>query len=208
MNTQDTPAADSPGQVAKSPPALGAGVPAAVDNPPASSGRVSELSSTDIGSTVGLRETAARLGVSTKTAYRYLTQGKLPGSRKIDTPQGEAWQVPVAAIEQLRAKATRKRAEPQHTAGEVQALVQRVGELETQLANVSAIASERAATIETISSTMRALTVSTESQAAALTQTRETLAHVQGELAKVSQQLTDERSRKWWQRRKRETAQK
>jgi hypothetical protein len=110
----------------------------------------------------------------------------------------------VAAIEQLKAKATRKRSEPQPTAGEVQTLVKRVSELEAQLVNVSAIASERAATIETISNTMRALTVSTESQAAALTQTRETLATVQGELAKVSQQLTDERARKWWQRRKRQ----
>ena len=202
MNTQDTPTADSPGQLIKSPPALAAGGPATVDNPGTDSGRVGELSSTDIGSTVGLRETANRLGVSTKTAYRYLTQGKLPGSRKIDTPQGEAWQVPVAAIEQLKGKTARKRGEPQRTAGEVQALVQRVGELETQLANVSAIAGERQSTIETITSTMRALTVSTESQSAALTQTRETLAHVQGELARVSEQLADERNRKWWQKRK------
>jgi predicted DNA-binding protein (UPF0251 family) len=183
---------------------LGAGGLAALDNPPTAASRVGELSSQDIGTTVGLRDAAARLGVSTKTAYRYLTQGKLPGARKTDTPQGEAWQIPVAAIEQLKAKATRKRSEPQPTAGEVQTLVKRVSELEAQLVNVSAIASERAATIETISNTMRALTVSTESQAAALTQTRETLATVQGELAKVSQQLTDERARKWWQRRKRQ----
>lgn len=201
--TVDRPTDTEQNQVPTNPPALGAGSPATLDSPTAVVGKVSELSSQDIGTTVGLRETAARLGCSTKTAYRYLTQGKLPGARKVDTPQGEAWQVPVAAIEQLRAKSERKTGkQPQPTLGEVAALVQRVSDLETQLQTVSAIASERAQTIETITNTMRALTVSTESQAAALTQTRETLANVQGELTKVSQQLTDERARKWWQRRK------
>ncbi len=190
------------GIIETSPPALGAGSPATLDNPAAAVSRVGELSSQDIGTTVGLGETAKRLGVSSKTAYRYLRQGKLPGSRKIDTAQGETWQVPVAAIEQLRAQSERKtRNQVQPTAGEVTALVQRVADLETQLQSVSAIANERAQTIETISSTMRALAVSSESQSAALTQTQTTLANVQGELAKVSQQLTDERARKWWQRR-------
>jgi small-conductance mechanosensitive channel len=166
-------------------------------------GKVAELSSQDIGTTVGLRETAARLGCSTKTAYRYLVKGKLPGARKVDTPQGEAWQVPVAAIEQLRALTERKTGkQPQPTQAEVATLVQRVSDLETRLQTVSAIASERAQTIQTISNTLRALTVSTESQAAALTQTQAALETVQGELASVSKQLADERARKWWQRRK------
>jgi Tfp pilus assembly protein PilO len=51
---------------------------------------------------------------------------------------------------------------------------------------------------------MRALTVSTESQAATLNQTREALADVQGQMAAMSKQLETERSRKWWQRRKRD----
>ncbi len=202
MSTQDIPPADSPGQVAKSPPALGAGEPATLDSPPAAVSRVDQLSAADIGTTVGLREAAARLGVSTKTAYRYLTSGKLPGARKIDTPQGEAWQIPVAALEAIRAKSTRQGKQVPPTQGEVETLTRRLAELEAQLASVSAIATERAATIETITSTMRALTVSTESQAATLTQTQTALAAVQGQLAAVSRQLSDERARKWWQRRK------
>jgi excisionase family DNA binding protein len=160
------------------------------------------LSAADIGSTVGQREAAARLGVSTKTIYRYLTSGKLPGSRKIDTLQGEAWQIPVAALEALRTKSTRQGKQVPPTQGEVETLTRRLTELEAQLASVSAIATERASTIETITSTMRALTVSTESQAATLTQTQAALSAVQGQLAAVSRQLGDERARKWWQRRK------
>jgi hypothetical protein len=111
--------------------------------------------------------------------------------------------VPVAAIEQLRALTERKTGkQPQPTQAEVATLVQRVSDLETRLQTVSAIASERAQTIQTISNTLRALTVSTESQAAALTQTQAALETVQGELASVSKQLADERARKWWQRRK------
>jgi hypothetical protein len=200
--TVDRPTDTPTGNTIKSPPALGAGGPTTLDNPAADVGKVGELGAQDIGTTVGLAETAKRLGVSGKTAYRYLRQGKLPGSRKIDTPQGEAWQVPVAAIEQMRAKSERKTSKQvQPTLGEVKALVERVTDLEAQLQSVSAIAGERAKTIETITSTMRALSVSSESQSAALTQTQNTLANVQGELAKVSQQLSDERARKWWQRR-------
>lgn len=199
--TVDRPPDTANGLSVNSPPALGVGSPATLDNPAADVSKVGELGPQDIGTTVGLPETAKRLGVSTKTAYRYLRQGRLPGSRKIDTPQGEAWQVPVAAIEQMRTKTQGKAKQVPPTMGEVTALVQRVSDLERQLQSVSAIAGERQQTIETITSTMRALSVSSESQSAALTQTQNTLANVQGELAKVSKELTDERARKWWQRR-------
>jgi methyl-accepting chemotaxis protein len=165
---------------------------------------VGQLSATDIGTTVGLREAAQRLGVSTKTLYRYLTQGKLPGSRKVDTASGEAWEIPVASLEAVRARATRQGKQVPPTQGELQALTQKVAALEARLQSVTAIAAERAATIETLSGTMRALTVSTESQAATLNQTREALADVQGQMAAMSKQLETERSRKWWQRRKRD----
>lgn len=202
MNTtQDNPTGNDLGQVSKSPPALTTGSPGTLDNPKAEVGRVGQLSATDTGSTVGLREAAQRLGVTTKTAYRYLTSGKLPGSRKVSTPQGPAWEIPIAALEAMRGKATKQGKPVPPSQGEVEALTKRLGTLEAQLQTVSAIAGERAATIETITSTMRALTVSTESQAATLTQTQNTLANVQGQLAEVSKQLSDERARKWWQRK-------
>lgn len=202
MNTQDTQASNSPGQVVKMPPALGAGEPVTLDTQAANVGRVGQLSASDVGSTVGLREAAQRLGVSTKTAYRYLTSGKLPGARKVDTPSGEAWEIPIAALEQVKGRAVRQGKQVPPTQGELQALSKKVVDLEAQLQSVTAIATERAATIETLTSTMRALTVSTESQAATLTQTREALAGVQGQLAEMSRQVEAERSRKWWQRRK------
>lgn len=204
MNTtQDSPTGDSPGQVSKSPPALGAGSPVTLDSPTAEVGRVGQLSATDIGTTVGLREAAQRLGVSTKTAYRYLTSGKLPGARKVDTPQGEAWEIPVAALAGANSRAVRQGKQVPPTQGELQALTQKVADLEAKLQSATAIAGERATTIETLTSTMRALTVSTESHAATLTQTREALASVQGQLAEMSRQVETERSRKWWQRRPR-----
>jgi septal ring factor EnvC (AmiA/AmiB activator) len=186
------------------PPALGSGEPATLDTQAVTVGRVGQLSATDIGTTVGLREAAQRLGVSTKTAYRYLTSGKLPGARKVDTPSGEAWEIPVASLEAVRARVTRQGKQVPPTQGELQTLTSKVAVLESQLQSVRAIADERAATIETLTNTMRALTVSTESQAATLNQTREALADVQGQMAAMSKQLETERSRKWWQRRKRD----
>lgn len=203
MNTQDTTPVTGPGQSLKTPPALGAGSPATLDSPTAEVGRVEQLSATDIGTTVGLREAAQRLGVSTKTAYRYLTSGKLPGARKVDTPSGEAWEIPVAALEGVNSRAVRQGKQVPPTQGELQALTQKVADLEAKLQSATAIAGERASTIETLTSTMRALTVSTESQAATLNQTREALASVQGQLAEMSKQVEAERSRKWWQRRTR-----
>ena len=200
MNTQDTTPETSPGQSVKNPLALGAGEPATLDS--GAVGQVAFLSPTDIGTTVGLREAAQRLGVSTKTAYRWLTSGKLPGARKVNTASGEAWEIPVAALEAVRGRAVKQGKAVPPTQGELQALTQKVVDLEAKLQSVTAIAGERAATIETLTSTMRALTVSTESQAATLTQTREALANVQGQLAEMSKQVEAERNRKWWQRRK------
>lgn len=204
MTTPDTTPSDSPGQALKTQPALGSGEPATLDSPPSAVSRVGQLAAHDVGTTVGLREAAQRLGVSTKTAYRYLTSGKLPGARKVDTPSGEAWEIPVASLEAVRTKATRQGKQVPPTQGELQTLTSKVAALESQLQSVTAIANERAATIETLTSTMRALTVSTESQAATLNQTREALADVQGQMAEMSKQLETERSRKWWQRRKRD----
>lgn len=201
MNTQDTTPQTSPGQSAKNPLALGAGAPVTLDSEAAT--YVGFLSPTDTATTVGLREAAQRLGVSTKTAYRYLTSGKLPGARKVDTPQGEAWEIPVAALAAVNSRAVRQGKQVPPTQGELQALTQKVADLEAKLQSATAIAGERASTIETLTSTMRALTVSTESQAATLNQTREALASVQGQLAEMSKQVEAERSRKWWQRRTR-----
>jgi len=200
VNTQDITPDTATGQTAKSPLSLGAGEGVTLDSGVA--GHVAFLSPTDTGTTVGLREAAQRLGVSTKTAYRWLTSGKLPGARKVNTASGEAWEIPVAALEAVRGRAAKQGKSVPPTQGELQALNAKVADLEVKLRTVTEIASERAATIETLTNTMRALTVSTESQAATLNQTREALGTVQGQMAEMSKQLEAERSRKWWQRRK------
>ena len=145
---------------------------------------------TDIGTTLPLVEVATRLGVSVKTAYRKVRAGAYPGAYKVPGPSGEQWVVPVATVEQLLNKAAPK------TQDNVQAeaLQAQVQELQVQLAQARTEAAERAATIEQLQSTMRALTAATDTLNQAAEQQRETIALTQAALQAAL-------SRKWWQRR-------
>lgn len=145
---------------------------------------------TDIGTTLPLVEVAARLGVSVKTAYRKVRAGGYAGAYKVPGPSGEQWVVPVATVEQLLNRATPKSQDNV----QAEALQAQVQELQVQLAQARTEAAERAATIEQLQSTMRALTAATDTLNQAAEQQRETIALTQAALQAAL-------SRKWWQRR-------
>lgn len=83
-----------------------------------------------VGSTLGVSEAAARLGKAEKTVRRMLAKGELEGARKVPSPVGDTWQIPVAAVESYLAGQ-----QGGHVAGHVQS-VSRVQELEKEVAEL------------------------------------------------------------------------
>lgn len=174
--------------------APGQGAPLAL--PEAGQSTPSQREQADMGTALPLAEAASRLGVSVKTAYRKVRAGDYPGAYKVPGPSGDMWVVPVATIEQLRNKANPK----QQDSVQAAALQTRIQDLELQLAQARTEAAERAATIEHLQNSMRALTAATDTLTQATEQQRETIAMTQAALQVAM-------SRKWWQRKNQAPAQ-
>ena len=147
----------------------------------------------DIGTNLSLPEVAERLGWSLKTAYRKARAGQLEGAHKAVSATGEAWQVPVATVEQLLTQKNTKRTKTNPDAEAAKVLQQRVGELELELAASRAQAHERGLIVEQMQSAMRALTVATDQLSEVNNQSAKTL-----ELTQTALQVA--LNRKWWQR--------
>ena len=115
------------------------------------------------GTSVALSEAADRLGVSLSTVRRWLRAGELDGAHQQRTPNGLAWFVPVATIEQLksagRAHGTPPARQAAPSAGELDELRQRLHAQELELAALRALATERAQQIDELHSTMRTLAI-------------------------------------------------
>lgn len=161
-------------------------LPAAGDTAPAA-----RTSTANLGTVLSLPEVAARLGWSVKTAYRRVRAGELEGAHKLPSTNGEQWLVPVATVERLASEQAAQRASANPDAVRVAELLQRVAELEAQLATERAVGQERARTIEQLAGTVRALTAASESLAASAEQQRQVLAAVQALAVRP----------RWWQRR-------
>jgi hypothetical protein len=177
MSTQDTPQDN----VQAAPLAL----PSAGNTTP------SAREQADMGTVLPLTEVATRLGISVKTAYRKVRAGTYAGAYKVPGPSGEQWVVPVATVEQLLNKATPK----SQDIVQAQALLAKVQELEVQLVQARTEANERAATIEQLQQSMRALSTATDTLKQAADQQRDTIVMTQAALQVAL-------SRKWWQRAK------
>lgn len=145
------------------------------------------------GLNLSLPECADRLGWSLKTAYRKARSGQLVGAYKAMTATGEAWQVPVATVEQLAQAQASKTTKADQTTAQTAALQQQVRDLELELASVRAQAHERGVVVEQLQSTMRALTVATEQLSQVNDERAKTLELTQAALAAAI-------NRKWWQR--------
>lgn len=87
-----------------------------------------------VGSTLSVSEAAARLGKSEKTVRRMLAKQELEGASKVQTPVGETWQIPVAAVES-HLVAQRAAQSGGHGQGQ-RAGVSRVQELEKEVAEL------------------------------------------------------------------------
>ena len=110
------------------------------------------------GTTLTVKQAAARLGVHQQTLRRWLWAGKVPGAHLATSGKGEMWQIPVASLEALAAEA--KQAAPSQRvveAGEAEQLRQRVAELEARNQLLQALADERDRTITELSQAVRAL---------------------------------------------------
>jgi hypothetical protein len=116
----------------------------------------------DIGTTLSLPETVARLGWSMKTAYRKVRAGELAGAHKIASASGETWVVPVATVTALLNSKAAKQRQANPDAAQVADLTKQISQLELELAALRAQANERGQIIEQLQNTMRALTVATE----------------------------------------------
>lgn len=152
--------------------------------------RAARSSTADLGTVLTLPEVAARLGWSLKTVYRRVRAGELEGAHKLPAANGEQWAVPVATVERLASEQAAHRASANPDAVRVAELLQRVAELEAQLATERAVGQERARTIEQLAGTVRALTAASESLAASAEQQRQVL--------ELAQALA--RRPRWWQR--------
>ena len=145
------------------------------------------------GLNLSLPECADRLGWSLKTAYRKARSGQLAGAFKAMTATGEAWQVPVAAVEAIMQSQAAKTTKTTQATEQTAALQQQVRDLELELASVRAQAHERGVVVEQLQSTMRALTVATEQLSQVNDERAKTLELTQAALAAAI-------NRKWWQR--------
>lgn len=147
----------------------------------------------DMGTTLSLPETVARLGWSMKTGYRHLRAGKLVGAHKVVGASGETWVIPVATVETLQAQQQTQQRKANPDAALVVDMTSKVHQLELELASVRATAVERGQIIEQLQNTMRALTVATEHLTQANSDRAETVQALQAQLAIAS-------GRKWYQR--------
>lgn len=116
----------------------------------------------DHASTLTLAAAAERLGVSVRTVRRMVTTGKLAGAYLAPSKFGEAWQIPVATVEQHLAgtPATPPAGPPLGPAAkeELAQLRDRVQHLERDLELQRALADERRHQLEQLHMTMRMLT--------------------------------------------------
>lgn len=77
-----------------------------------------------IGTTLSVSETAARLGKAEKTVRRMLAKGELEGAAKVPSPVGDTWQIPLAAVESYLAAQGGQQGGPGHGHGVSQSRVQ------------------------------------------------------------------------------------
>lgn len=114
------------------------------------------VSIADLGTTVGMAEAAARLGLSVKTVRRMISRGDFPHAHLMPMSKGngEQWQIPVSDIEQHSAK-QRSTARPNPVADELAQLRERVRELEQRADLFETLATERGRELEQLHGTMR-----------------------------------------------------
>ena len=109
----------------------------------------------DHATTVTIAEAVARTGVSAQTWRRRLKAGQVSGAYKAAGAQGEQWQIPVAALDQIAVI---------KTAAVVSADMTTISDLQTELVTVKsalalqrALADERLQALDQLHATMRAL---------------------------------------------------
>jgi hypothetical protein len=149
-------------------------------------------STADLGTVLDLQEAATRLGWSMRTAYRKVRSGQVEGAHKLPGSKGEQWAVPVATVEALLRSEATQRASANPDAVRADQLAQRVGELESELATERAVSRERAAQVEQLTGTVRALTAATDSLASSTEQQRQVIAQLT--------QLAAPQPRRWLRR--------
>jgi len=113
------------------------------------------------GTTLSLAETATRLQLSVRTVRRMVLAGKLKGAYLAPGKYGETWQVPVTTIEQYLAGAHLQQMAtnaPPGAQAELEALRDRVRQLEHDLELQRTLADERRHQLEQLHMTMRMLT--------------------------------------------------
>ena len=125
-------------------------LPAAGDTTPAA-----RTVNSDHATVVTISEAVARTGVSAQTWRRRLKTGQVSGAYKAAGAQGEQWQIPVAALDQI---AVIKPVAVVSAASEtISDLQTELVTLKSELALQRALADERLHTLDQLHATMRAL---------------------------------------------------
>ena len=89
-------------------------------------------SSAEIGTTLSVTEAAARLGKAEKTVRRMLAKSELEGARKVPSPTGDTWQIPLATVESYLAAQQNAGHRGGHVSGQAAAM-SRVQDLEREV---------------------------------------------------------------------------
>jgi excisionase family DNA binding protein len=110
----------------------------------------------DLGTLLTMKETATRLGVSTKTVRRMIDRGALLGAHQVPMSNGKGtqWVVPYSSVIEQE-NATRQQVNPDPVSVEVTELRERVTKLENDLSLARALADERAHALEQLHLTVR-----------------------------------------------------